>query len=1269
MSQLPSAARPQWQQTTALITLGAGGVMTGLSLVPQAKADLTSPASLPIGLLAMQRADATAPGADGMLRAGIVHVARHFLRLAETRSPAEMEALIWQYASADGADHGPSCAAFASLTLELGSRLAGQESWVTGGTSYPWPLHPWADARVDPNPASPGVVSVQQDAQAHGRWHPLGDGYSPKPGDWVLFDGHVEVVTAYQGGVLHTVGGDSVPNLSVNAHEYPGALQGQGVAGFVDNGLIGPAARGSRPVSAGGARGVHAGSGDLASSFGVSGAAAPTPPGFSIPAASPGGADRATANRPASAGPPPRGADARHGAPGQGRPAGQRASTASGAGADAGAQAGPVPPADAAPFRPAPAPRAVHVTPAVPRSPYGGLSRALAAQGGRAPADAGPGSAAPPAPRTAIRVPAPGRPEQPHQQGLVTPGAARRPGQASAAGNGLRPAGRGRANVPGTGLRPVAAMRARPGEAAIPGLFTRAHHRRASAPALAPYHRHDAPLETPQPGTAAERAFIQEVAAGAMASQRRYGVPASVTIAQAIDESGWGQSVLATSDRNLFGIKGTGPAGFDVQPTQEVINGSVVSTSASFRVYRTVAESIDAHGRLLARSGYYAAAMSMRHDPNAFAAALTGVYATDPGYGAKLVQLMQQYHLYRYDAAAAAGPAAPGAPGGAGDGGRGGGAAATAAQGPGSPGAVPAVSTGGSPKPGSADIPGIGPRPAHPGREARPGRAAHPAPAAAGHAPGPAPGRGTTPSTGQADLPGAPRVPQADLAAQQGQARLPDPVANPAPVPVPGRSARPIHLPHPAAPARGAVPGRTSGPVRASGNAQQPVPDGAPGGAAIPGLPHAGAAQPRPGQPRSELRYVAPARPAATIYRSGPGASARSARGYRAAGPGSGRAAGAGTRRPGELAPAGAPGSRPSRTGYSAAVGTPHRPAPEAHQGAPAGGASIPGVRPRPVHATTVAAPGPAYAPAPAAGTTAPGDAAIPGVRQLLGNGRAARAQEPRAGAATVSGARTARGATGAARRAPADGSGAPRTAGAPPGSGAAPVAAATATTTAAVFAAAPAGPAPAVRGPAGGPQQGSGGRADATLAVYQAHLPPPVLQAFGRSAKPRLIRAEPLYVDVARHAGLRWEILAACDWMQCRARHGHSPVYGERLGALNEDGTCYRTRSAALERCAYDLVELARSVYQLDIATRQELSVRDLANVFAAFRWGGLLRQHSTSALDFPYSVAGLTADHMHMRWPNIDEPDAPDKPGRRFSQPFGAVPVMIGLNYQALA
>jgi len=215
--------------------------------------------------------------------------------------------------------------------------------------------------------------------------------------------------------------------------------------------------------------------------------------------------------------------------------------------------------------------------------------------------------------------------------------------------------------------------------------------------------------------------------------------------------------------------------------------------------------------------------------------------------------------------------------------------------------------------------------------------------------------------------------------------------------------------------------------------------------------------------------------------------------------------------------------------------------------------------------------------------------------------------------------------------------------------------------------AAAPAGS--TARAPSGSPASTAPAPAGgATLTVYHAHMPPSVREAFVKSAKTPLVRAEHLYRDVASHTGIRWELLAACDWMQCKARHGYSPVYGEKLGALNPDDTCYRTKSAALEQCASDLVQLARSVYQLDIATSHELPVRDLANVFAAFRWGGLLTQHCTSAMDFPYSVAGLTADHIHMRWPNIDEPNAPDKPGSRFRQSFGAVPVVLGLNYQAL-
>ena len=189
-----------------------------------------------------------------------------------------------------------------------------------------------------------------------------------------------------------------------------------------------------------------------------------------------------------------------------------------------------------------------------------------------------------------------------------------------------------------------------------------------------------------------------------------------------------------------------------------------------------------------------------------------------------------------------------------------------------------------------------------------------------------------------------------------------------------------------------------------------------------------------------------------------------------------------------------------------------------------------------------------------------------------------------------------------------------------------------------------------------------------ATIGQYHQHIPAPVKNAFVAAAKVPLTQAEPLYRDVASHSGIRWELLAACDWMQCKAKPRYSPVHGEKLGTVNADGTAYRTKSAALEQCADDLVELASAVYHLDLTAPGFLSVRDLANVFAAFRWGGLLKLHRTSAMEFPYSVEGLTVQHMNMRWPNIDEPHAPDKPGGRFHMPFGAVPVVLSLDYPAV-
>jgi hypothetical protein len=182
----------------------------------------------------------------------------------------------------------------------------------------------------------------------------------------------------------------------------------------------------------------------------------------------------------------------------------------------------------------------------------------------------------------------------------------------------------------------------------------------------------------------------------------------------------------------------------------------------------------------------------------------------------------------------------------------------------------------------------------------------------------------------------------------------------------------------------------------------------------------------------------------------------------------------------------------------------------------------------------------------------------------------------------------------------------------------------------------------------------------------YRLQLPTPVKNAFVASAKAPLMHEELLYRDVASGLGLSWELLAACDWMQCEARSRLSPVHGEKLGTRNPDGTVYRTRSEALEQCATDLVELAGTVYGIDLTTEDRMSIGDLARVFAAFRWGRLLKQHRTSAMEFPYSVAGLTVQHLSMRWPAIAA-RAPDEPGKRFRKPFGAVPVVLSLNYPA--
>jgi len=164
--------------------------------------------------------------------------------------------------------------------------------------------------------------------------------------------------------------------------------------------------------------------------------------------------------------------------------------------------------------------------------------------------------------------------------------------------------------------------------------------------------------DLPQPTGAAgwQRDFILSVAPGARQSQRKSGVPASVTLAQAILESDWGRSKLTREANNLFGIKayrGGGSAGVYEINTWEVYGGQNVTVFAAFKAYTTLADSIVDHGRWFHDNDRYHRALAVKDDPRAFAYAINAAgYATDPAYAPKLIALMERFGLYAYNVSA-----------------------------------------------------------------------------------------------------------------------------------------------------------------------------------------------------------------------------------------------------------------------------------------------------------------------------------------------------------------------------------------------------------------------------------------------------------------------------------------------------------------------------------------------------------------------------------------------------------------------------------------
>lgn len=137
--------------------------------------------------------------------------------------------------------------------------------------------------------------------------------------------------------------------------------------------------------------------------------------------------------------------------------------------------------------------------------------------------------------------------------------------------------------------------------------------------------------------------FISVVAPLARAeymNRDRWILP-SVCIAQAALESGWNVNA-----KTLFGIKGSGAK----LKTTEYINGGYMQTTASFKKYKTIAAAVHGYYDLITGAARYSAAVNCSDYITAAQAIARGGYATDPNYANKVISIIRNYTLAKYDA-------------------------------------------------------------------------------------------------------------------------------------------------------------------------------------------------------------------------------------------------------------------------------------------------------------------------------------------------------------------------------------------------------------------------------------------------------------------------------------------------------------------------------------------------------------------------------------------------------------------------------------------
>lgn len=144
--------------------------------------------------------------------------------------------------------------------------------------------------------------------------------------------------------------------------------------------------------------------------------------------------------------------------------------------------------------------------------------------------------------------------------------------------------------------------------------------------------------------------FIEAMLPYALENKDKYDIFASITIAQAILESNWGESVLSKEYKNYFGIKSIRETDQRIVfQTNEYINGNLVQIPGAFRAYDSLADSMAHYGLLVGTADRYQPVIESNTYNEAANALYKCGYSTDPNYPTKIINLIEKYALYKYD--------------------------------------------------------------------------------------------------------------------------------------------------------------------------------------------------------------------------------------------------------------------------------------------------------------------------------------------------------------------------------------------------------------------------------------------------------------------------------------------------------------------------------------------------------------------------------------------------------------------------------------------